>query len=212
MRIALVGIVAVAGLASLASANFVNPNFDTGDFQGWTRTLTVNGQSNTQVVEMVDIDGPGPLGLSNAAKFSVGRALSTPAVNGGIELTQVMSLNGGQQYTFSFDWAALRTVTTSNSQGGLFELIVDGTVIASGAAGSISGLTPKFGAVSGNFTPGASGFFTVGARITRPFTVPNVGGVENLFQYVDNFRPEVPAPSALALMGLGALVTGRRRR
>ncbi|MCA9289330.1 MAG: hypothetical protein KDA05_12130, partial [Phycisphaerales bacterium] len=180
-------VLAVAALAGTASAQFTNGDFETGTFAGWTIANTPNGTASVQNVEMWDIDGPGPLGTNFAANFSVGNAVAPNQGPQGIELTQPLSLMGGTTYTFSFDWSATRTSTTTNSEGGIFELIVDGAVIASAAAGATSSTAPHYGSVSGAFTPGANGSYSVGVRITRPFTIPGVGGAETLFQHVDNF-------------------------
>jgi len=197
--------------SGVASAAFVNGGFEAGNLSGWTVTPTGNGAASVQTVELFDIDGPGALGDSLAGKFSVGNAVSPNQGEQGIDLTQTLSLTGGVTYTFSFDWAAIRTTTSTNSQGGVFSVVVDGALFGTQAAGSTNSLTPHYGSISVDFTPGASGNYEVGARITRPFTIPGVGGAETLFQYVDNFDC-VPAPSALGLLGLGALAGVRRRR
>ncbi len=197
-------------LASAANAQFANPGFESGNLNGWTLGFTANGATAIQDTETIDVDGPGPLGLSPAARFSVGRASATGAASGGIELTQSLALTGGTQYTIDFDWAALRTISTTNAEGGVFELIVDGTALAQAAAGSTSSSAPHYGHLSANFTPGANGNYAVGVRITRPYTIPSPTA-PTLFQYVDNMSI-VPAPSTIALLGLGGLLGARRRR
>ena len=207
----LLGAVA-AGLLIPAAANaqFTNGGFESGDFTGWTITPTSNGTTTVQQVVSFDIDGPGPLGSSLSAQFSVGRTSGTTTGNHGIELTQMLSLVGGVQYTFGFNWAATRTTSSTNSQGGIFDLIVDGTSLANAAAGSTSSTAPHYGSLSANFTPGSTGSYSVGARITRPFTVPSPA---TLFQNVDNFSMlAVPEPATLAVLGLGAAAMLRRRK
>jgi hypothetical protein len=207
MRITL----SLAVMAALATAsfgqNFVNGGFETGDLTGWTITPTANGQTTTQTVATIDIDGPGSLGPSLAGKFSVGQVNFQSGQQAGIELTQALTLTSGQTYTFSFNWAAIVTgVGQSNAQGGVFSLIVNGNVLATGAAGSTSDTIPKYGFLTANFTAGSSGAHIVGARITRPFTVPG-----SLNQYVDNFTA-VPEPATMLALGMGAVALLRRRR
>jgi hypothetical protein len=177
----------VAGLTSAASAQFVNGDFETGDFTGWTIALTPNGNASYQAVEQYDIDGPGPLGTNFAARFSVGRLVSAAGGIEGIQMTQPLTLTGGTTYTIDVDIAAINTNTTgSNSQGGIFDLIVDGVSIANFAVGSLGVTAPQgpefYGHLTGTYVPASTGSFNVGIQIIRPFTAPN-----NLRQSVDNF-------------------------
>ena len=201
----------MAGGASVASAQFVNGDFGTGDFTGWTVGLTSLGANAVQDVIVYDIDGPGALGASNAARFSAGRATGVTTGNHGVIMTQNMTLAAGL-YNVDFDWSAFRSPGLgANTQGGIFELIVDGVVIASGQAGSTSSAAPKFGHVMGSFTSvGAT--HNVGVQITRPFTIPTPTA-PTLFQAVDNFvLTPVPEPATMAVLGLGVAALIRRRR
>ncbi len=201
--------VASGALSAGAFGQFVNGGFESGNFTGWTLANTAGGTGvATAIVEPFDIDGPGPLGASLAARFSVGRLDATQTGNQGVMITQLLFMNGGQTYELGFDWAAIRTIATNNSQGGIFDLVVNGVSIANAAAGGTSSSAPHFGTLTGMFTPGSSGMYAVGAMITRPFTVPSP---ETLFQYVDNFRV-IPAPGAAALFGVAGLAGVRRRR
>ncbi len=179
-------VAAVVMMAGAARAQFVNGGFESGDLTGWTATPTANGTTAVQLVELFDIDGPGPLGDSLAAKFSVGNAVAPVQPIQGIELTQSLALNAGVDYVISFNWAAVRTITTQNTEGGRFALIVNGTELAVQNAGPTSSTLPHYGFITTNFMPAASGNHTVGVRITRQFTVPTPT-TPTLFQYVDNF-------------------------
>ena len=196
--------------ASAQVAQFVNGDFETGDFTGWTLGLTSGGATAQQIVTTFDIDGPGPLTDSLAAQFSVGRATGVTTGEHGVTLMQPFTLQAGVTYTFSFDWAATRTTTTNNAQGGIFTLMVDTTEITRQAAGTTSSLLPHYGHVMGDFTPTASGNYSVGAWILRPFTIP---APTTLFQTVDNFVvTTVPEPSSIGLVAVGALVIAKRCR
>lgn len=201
------------GAIPVANAQFINGDFEAGSFSGWTITPTSNGATAYQLVEQFDIDGPGALGTNFAGRFSVGRASTTGAATGGIELTQSLGLIGGTSYTFSFDWAATRiNVTTGNSEGGVFDLIVDGVVLATQNAGSTSITNPHYGTVIATFVAPTTTSYVVGARITRPFTIPSPTA-PNLFQSVDNFSMSpVPEPMTLAALGLGLAAFAKRRR
>jgi hypothetical protein len=136
------GICIVGLIASTASAQFVNGDFETGDFTGWTIGLTSNGTTTTQVVTSYDIDGPGALGTTLNAQFSVGRLVSANGGTEGVNLTQLMNLTGGVQYTFEFDWSSWRNSTTNNAEGGVFSVMVDNVLITSVSSGATSSLTP----------------------------------------------------------------------
>lgn len=207
-------VLALVAVACAAQAQFVNGNFDGGDLSGWTITNTSNGTSASNSVVMLDIDEGGPLGMSNAARFAVGNLAAPNQGQQGISFTQLISLTAGVQYTFEFDWKAYReNTTTANSEGGVFNLQVDGTTIASVAAGGTSASLPKFGHLVGQFTATSTGNHSVGVLITRPFTVPITNGSPTLYQAVDNFTMSaVPEPATLAALGLGLAAFARRRR
>ena len=205
----LAGLFTVA-LLPAAQAQFTNGNFETGTLAGWTVTPTANGRTALQQVVQFDVDGPGGLGTNFGAQFSVGQVVFTSGVPAGIELTQLLNLSSGVQYTFDFDWAATRTTTSTNAQGGIFDLIVGGTSLANAAAGSTSLTAPRYGHLTAMFTPTSSGAYAVGARIQRPFTVPSDN---SLLQTVDNFTMSpVPEPASMAALGLGVAALLRRRR
>jgi hypothetical protein len=193
-------------LTAAANGQFVNGGFETGSLSGWTVTPTPNGTTGVQLVELFDIDGPGPLGDSLAAKFSVGNLVTPNQPFEGITLAQSLALTGGVQYTISFNWAAIRTIATNNAEGGRFALVVNGVELAVQSAGSTNNTTPHYGFISANYTPASTGSYSVGVKITRQFTVPGIGGGENLFQYVDNFKLEGgPAPCYADCNGDGVL-------
>jgi hypothetical protein len=203
------------GMAStaLASAQFTNGNFEAGSLAGWTVTNTASGTTAIQDAFQYDIDGPGALGTSFVGRFSAGRTIAG-SVNEGILLTQNLNLSAGVQYTFDFDWSAYRVPVTTgaNTQGGIFSLVVNGTALVTQAAGSTSGAAPKFGHITGSFTPTATGSYAVGASILRPFTIPTPTA-PTLFQAVDNFTMSaVPEPATMAALGLGVAALLRRRR
>jgi hypothetical protein len=206
----LVGLVCHAH-AGAQVAQFVNGDFETGDFTGWTVGLTSGGATAQQIVTSFDIDGPGPFTNSLAAQFSAGRATGVTTGEHGVTLTQTLSLLGGVTYTFDFDWAATRTITTSNTQGGIFALMVDTTEITRQAAGATSSTTPHYGHITGGFTPLTSGNYSIGVWILRPFTVP---APTTLFQTVDNFvltSTPVPEPSSLVLLAASGLLIAKKR-
>ncbi len=194
---------------AIACAQFNNGGFETGDFTGWTVTPTANGRTSLQQVVMFDIDGPGALGSSLSARFSVGEVVYS-GVPAGIELTQSLNLTASVEYTFSFNWAATRTITTNNAEGGIFDLIVNGSSLANAAAGLTGSALPHYGFLSATYTPATTGAYAVGARITRPY---EVSAENSLHQNVDNFTMSpVPEPASMVALAMGAAALLRRRR
>ena len=206
-----ISVLACLALGSAAfTQTFTNGGFDGGDLSGWTITPTTNGQTLAQEVVPFDIDFGGALGMSNVARFRVGQVVFQSGVPAGIEFTQMINLSAATAYAVSFNAAAYREANTSgNSQGGIFDLIVDGVSIANWAAGSTSSTTQNSALVSGNFVSGNQGMYSIGVRIQRPFTVP-----ADLYQVVDNFSIVVPEPGTFVALGLGVvgLVMARRRK
>jgi hypothetical protein len=205
----LMSMAALLCVAATAQADVItNGDFETGDFTGWTVRDTPNGHSILTDVIMYDIDGGGPLPESLAARFSVGER-NYDGTQQGIELVQDVSLVGGIEYTFDADVAAWRHISGSNAEGGVFSLILDGSVLDTWQCGGIGQPyypTDKYGHVTGTYTPGSSGTYEIGMRITRPYTVPSDGP----YQMVDNFTG-IPEPATLALLALGGLTALRRR-
>jgi hypothetical protein len=199
---------AAAGLCASAAhgQQFVNPGFETSNLDGWTVTPTFNGTTNVQDVVVIDIDGEGPLEASLAARFGVGNLTTISGHQAGIDLFQPLVLPANTIYRVSFDWAATRVSATSNSEGGVFTMLVNGRTYTSQSAGSTSSTLPKYGALAGEFSTTDAGSYDVGVRITRPFTVPG-----DLFQHVDNFTITPVVGGACCMPnGTCVLATGTR--
>jgi hypothetical protein len=196
------GLVLAAGLASTSNAGFVNGDFETGDFTGWDIYLTPNGATAVQDVVLFDLG----YGESYVGRFSVGEA-TYDGTQQGVIISQTLWLMGGFAYDLGCHAGAWRQYGGTNSEGGVFTLFVEGSTVDFHAVGSITGgQPPKLFSLDGQYTPAADGYYEVGVKITRPYTVPS----DLIYQMVDDFYI-TPAPGALALLGLAGLI-GRRRR
>jgi hypothetical protein len=170
----------LAWAPAVRAQTFVNGDFANGTLNGWTVVNTDNGVGAPGAVVTIDIDGPGPLTPSTAAAFMVGLLQFQPNSQGGIEMTQDLTLTGGQTYAFNFDWSVQRLASVGND-GGFYALIVDGAAVATHTVGSMSGTEPAFGHFSANYSPSTTGSYRVGLRITRAYQAPG-----ELTSYVDN--------------------------
>lgn len=184
---ALAGAVLLAASPRAEAQLVTNSRFDAG-LTGWTVTPTsTNASGAPGSVELVDIDGPGPLGASAAASFATGKL---PPATGpsfqGVVLSQTVQLEAGRDYTLRLDYSSL-AVGSSLSGGGRYRALVGGSLLETVTLGNV----PADGAVNGvletQFTAGATGPAALELRIESSFTTstPPV-----LFQRVDNVRLE----------------------
>ena len=200
--------------ASIAHATpiwtLVNPDFETGDLTGWTVTPTTGGGTDVQDVVLFDVDQIG--GVTNAARFNVGRTVVTSPSPTGIILSQMFEVATAGLYGFSVDVAG-HGALGANMDGGQFQLLIDGISLDSFAAGFVDSGQVKSATLAGGINLGL-GMHTFAISILRDF---NFSGAMSR-QYVDDavvLAPAyVPEPTTLLLLatGLAALAVNRRRR
>ena len=192
-------LVAVAGLAGVASA------------QSATMTVTANGGANASVLPGASVD--------IAASLTWGGAVQFAGVAGSI----VVDGNAGAGSGFTSDFNAGALVNLGAFNGGSREgmdIAVTPAFFTGGVIVAPSGNTTlNIGSYSLDTTGLAPGIYNVGFQATA--LAPNVrlfpstsspGFVEAQTTYVGASIEIVPAPASLALVGLGGLVVGRRRR
>lgn len=189
-------LVLAAGQAS-ASNLLVNGSFQSGDFTGWTLGTTSNGTAGTGF----PIVTGWPLGGMNSAKYEVGE-VNFDGTFQGATLSQDFTSAGGMA-TLSFMWAAQGDGIHQNADGGLFELILDGTVLASYDVGTIGPNDLFNGSLSDTLNLSA-GNHTFEIDILRPY-VSQQGNTP--YQYVTgaDVEGQVPEPGPLMLLGSGVV-------
>lgn len=197
LPLALVALIAVFAAQASATNLLVNGNFQSGDFTGWTISNTSNGTWG----DGYPVVTGWPLGGENAAKGEVGEVNFTGQYEGGI-LSQTFNSGAGAA-TLSFDWAAMGDGINQNADGGLFELILDGSILAQFDVGTIGPNDLFNGTLSANANLTA-GQHTFEIDVLRPYRSVS-GGTP--YQYVTNADVEgtVPEPGSLILMGSGVL-------
>lgn len=186
------------GVSPAGAVDLINGDFATGDLSGWTVFTTPGGNNGPGLPNVVPFDTTGG-GASNSARFQVG--------SGGGGITQDVTLFGGL-LDISVDVAAEGLVT--NSDGGTFELLLNGTVVDSFVSLTISGGAIERDTLTASVPVGA-GVNSIGLRITRTF----LNSSDSPLQYADNFvisgpatqpNTSVPEPDlGMALLTLGGL-------
>lgn len=196
----------VAGQAS-ASNLLINGSFQTGDFTGWTLNTTPDGSFG----DGYPIVTTWPFGGMNAAKMEVGE-VSPEGIYAGGTLSQIFTSGGGLT-TLSVMWAAQGDGIHQNAEGGLFKLILDGTVVDQHDVGTINPNDLLSGTLTATLNLSA-GQHTFEVDILRNF-LTNPGNTP--YQYITGADAEgaggVPEPGTLVMLGTGALgIAGILRR
>ena len=164
--------------AGALAAMVANGDFETGDLTGWTTFTTTDGTVGAAAVASFDTTGNG---ASNAARFNVGRtAAPTPGPYAGGGISQTVATGGSVDV--SADIAAANSSFIGNAACGLFELLVDGAVVASHDFGPCAGSTVVRSTLSATGLSLSAGPHEIRIRITRPY----LGGRGTPSEYVDN--------------------------
>jgi hypothetical protein len=169
---------ALAGTAAGAYNAVTNGDFETGNLSGWTTFTTANGTINGGNVVSFDTSGSG---TSNSAHFRAGQVVFTPGVyeGGGIYQNVVLS---HATYTFFAQIAA--SASFGNLECGRFELLLDGSTVASHSFGECSSGQTVRSTLLGTALVTTPGSHLLSVRVSRPFVTDGTTPE----QYVDNIR------------------------
>jgi hypothetical protein len=203
----LVALIAFCAANAGATNLLTNGSFQSGDFTGWTYGTTADGTFGTGYPAVTGW----PLGGSNAAKMEVGEVSFNGQFEGGW-FKQNFNTTGGST-TLSFNWAAMGDGIHNNADGGLFELILDGSVLASIDLGSI-GPNDLFNGTLTKTLNVSAGAHTFEIDVLRPYT--SLDG-NTPYQFITAADVEgqgggVPEPGTLVLLGSGVLGMGSMLR
>lgn len=197
-------------VTSGAHAVLINPDFETGDFSGWTLFTTEHGVSESTVTAF-DIAQDGDISL--AARFMTGRSIFDPAVGpqgGGIS-QQFYARDG--QLTIALNAAVSVAIDHPNAvsgNGGDVLILVDGTPIIFHEFGVIPNNSVATVLLTGDlFVSEEHHILTI--LFQRSFLL-----AESTSQYVDNIAlggsAVVPIPAAALLFTSACAVLGIARR
>jgi hypothetical protein len=208
----------LAGVAHATTNLITNGDFTTGNFSGWTLTTTANGTYGPSPMPQVasfDVTGTG---AQDAAQFEVGEANFDGSQQGAELLQSFTAAAGVLNFSAAIASEGDTTVASSNADGGVYTVFLDGTSEATFSVGPIAANQVVRDNLS--FTaPVTAGSHSIEILMTRGFTTGDLGNTP--FQFVTNVSATegavvgVPEPTswALILAGFGAMgATLRRRR
>jgi len=198
-RIQIVVLVTMAiACANSSIAQVYNGDFSLG-LNGWTLYLPPgsNPLGPDYQVASIDIDGSGPLSVSEAFHVNVG----SDAL---LDLQQGVFLTAGTTYNFFANLAM--TPPSDNADGGTISVFVGPTGIASYSFGSTTVGVTEYATISGTYQPAFTGAQTLSINFSRGYGIGN--GWQTPSDWIDNIEltpiPE-PRTSVMEIAGLCAL-------
>ena len=172
-----------------------NGSFQTGDFSSWSLDTTANGTPGVGF----PIVTTWPLGGSNAAQYEVGQVTFTRGDFEGAMLLQGFAASAGT-LDLAFNWAAMGVGIRPNLDAGLFQLVLDGSVLNSYDVGRIDPNDLRHDTLTATASVTA-GMHLFEIDILRPF---ESGQGTTPYEFVtDASVSEVFEPSSLLLLGSG---------
>ena len=171
----------ISGVVMAEDKPLINGGFESGDLTGWTPFTTTNGTLGSGYPRVVLFDTNNDGTATYSAQFSVGQASSVNLTASGGGIVQNVHLAQGE-YQLSADIAVAFGIPNAGiaTEGGLFELLVDGNVVASHNFGYVYVDTTEHSLLA-SVPIHTTGDHEIRIRITRP-GMP----APELNQYIDN--------------------------
>lgn len=164
------------------TASLVNGDFESGDFTGWTSYTTPEGVlgENFQVT-LFDTNNDG--NETFGATFQVGSESTVPSEPVGGGLLQDVELNTGTLFIEAEVASTNKLGCCLNPDGGLWEILLDGVVVASYDFDMIDVDAAEFGVLSAEVQVTA-GVHTLAFQITRQA----ISSSWSPLDYIDNIQ------------------------
>lgn len=176
-----------------------------GDFSNGLSAWSINNPSNLSYgITTVDIDGTGPLGVSDAFFVRTGGGNGSSPV----DIFQGIQVVAGGAYTLFANIAASyfpQDDSINNLSGGMITATLDGQKIATYDFGGIARDSFEYATLNASFIAASSG--TLDINFFRPFAAD----INSPFNYLDNVSltlnaggvSPVPEPATVLLFGIG---------
>ncbi len=203
-----IAFLACAALTSAASANvLVNGDFE--NMPNWGAGIAGDGGYTLLIANAIPgwtIEADHGATIHNTSTYpyiSGNYSLNTDGEGWSghnVDMYQDFATLAGQQYSLSFDWKNWYSASTPLLDVSVVDTVTN-AVLAHGSYGVDAGLHSE----SFDFVGSGNAF-----RL-RVKCAPESGYNDNTF-IVDNFAVNVPTPAGLAMIGIGGMLAGRRRR
>ena len=197
--------IAITAIAAIAGAATASPYFTAANGYEATGNSAPAGAFATITLDISGIETWDEFGSANNTVMNTFIGSGYHITGIGWDVNQMAGLDSG-----GLSWLSEMTITFGDSNAAAVQLAPSGTAGPGTESNSSGGILDLVG-LSFDFFLDADGILSM--EFFESF-VDEAGAAEGIFLSGSSIQVQyvVPAPSALAMLGLGGLVAGRRRR